>query len=241
MATSVDTQVDLVINRLSRDIYNELSAIPGALKENELYLIEDENFDVFNKRITNVQIPLEATDAVNLNYLSSQYVQQGNIIDYVDNSRIYGERKVSDWDEKETCIDGRLNVYTKLSSSWICDQISGPTIEKSRISVAWQSGFGWKFKIDGEFAGEHAFANQHADQIIDTFTFSGNVVTLSATCWNKTAELAKLSAVSQVVADTTRQNMLSVYKTLSSITTGSTIEQIVSALTCLNATLSTFV
>jgi len=127
--TSSDTKVDLVINRLSRKVYDQLSATPGGLNKNQLYLIEDENFDVFNKRVVNVKNPLSSTDAVPLGYLKEQYLRKGEISGYVDNSKVYGEHLAGGWRNGETYIDGRLGVYKKdcstSSPNWRCAVVEG--------------------------------------------------------------------------------------------------------------------
>lgn len=150
--TSSDTQVDLVINRLSRRIYDQLSAVPGALDKNQLYLIDDEDFDVFNKRVVNVKNPLSAADAVPLGYLREQYLRKGEVHDYVDNSKVYGERRDGGWANGETYVDGRMNVYRKdcLSSApnWRCEVVQG-SVPAGSVAVRWQEGFGWYFAVNG--------------------------------------------------------------------------------------------
>jgi len=225
--TSADTPVDLVINRLSRKIYDELSATPGMLDENQLYLIEDEDFDVLNKRVVNVKTPLSANDAVPLGYLREQYVRQGDILTYVDNSKVYGERKSGGWQDGETYIDGRLGVYKKDCKSsapnWKCAVVSG-SVPASSVTVGWRSGFGWHFKVNGSMPdGAHYQSDELVDTLQDTFTYSGESTTVSATCWHKVDTLVPSKAV---------------YGALSSVTASSSAADVAAAIVKLNSVLS---
>lgn len=69
--TSSDTKIDLVINRLSRETYNQLSAA-GSIDPNQLYLVDDDKYDMFGKRVVNVATPTELSDAVNKEYVDTQ-------------------------------------------------------------------------------------------------------------------------------------------------------------------------
>lgn len=117
MATATDINTNLVINRLTRKIYNELSA-ENKIYSDQLYLIDDEDFDVFNKRITNVLSPKETYDAVNLDYLSSEYIKKDDVVSYVDNSKIYSEKLLMNHPNGSTYICGDKKVYKKDTSNW---------------------------------------------------------------------------------------------------------------------------
>ena len=69
--TSSDTKIDLVINRLSRETYNQLSAA-GSIDPDQLYLVDDDKYDMFGKRVVNVATPTELSDAVNKEYVDEQ-------------------------------------------------------------------------------------------------------------------------------------------------------------------------
>lgn len=226
---STDTSTDLVINRLSRRIYDQLSATPHALDENQLYLIEDENFDVFNKRVVNVKNPLSANDAVTLGYLKEQYLRKGEVSSYVDNSKIYGEWLPGGWQDGETYVDGRMDVYTKdcktASPNWRCAVVRGP-VTADQVAVGWRNGFGWFFTVDGGMPeGAHYQSDELADTLTDTFTYSGEETVLSATCWHRTDRLVPAGAV---------------YGSLSSVTESSTAEQVAAAIASLNQKLSAY-
>lgn len=218
MATSADIETDLIINRLTRSIYNELSA-SGKIYNDQLYLIDDENFDVFSKRVTNVKDPEESGDAVNLNYLSDYYIQKDQVADYIDNSRIYSENLASGWANGSTYIQGNRDVYTKDTNKWNVTVIRGSV---TNVTVEYNTGFGWQFCINGTYRFGQNFT-PYPDTMRETTTYSGETVEVSATSWSKTDTLV---------------GKKDVYSCLSSITATSGVEDIASALVKLKEKMS---
>lgn len=56
MATSTDTKTNLVINRMSRETFDELGDL-NQINDNELYLVDGEDYDMFGKKVVNVADP----------------------------------------------------------------------------------------------------------------------------------------------------------------------------------------
>lgn len=114
-----DTAVNLVINRLSRATYNELSN-NSSLNPFELYLIDDVDFDIFNKRIVNLEDPVNDKDGVNLGYLDTNYISTKGISAYIDNERIYNSSKTS-----SLTYDGKLYEKRLEEDDWVVTVESG--------------------------------------------------------------------------------------------------------------------
>lgn len=72
--TSSDTKIDLVINRLSREVYDQLSAA-GEIDPDQLYLVDDDKYDMFGKRVVNVATPTELSDATNKEYVDDKVAE----------------------------------------------------------------------------------------------------------------------------------------------------------------------
>lgn len=72
--TNTDMKTDLIINRMTRDIYNHLKE-QGSLVEDQLYLIDEDNLDADGQPIVNVPDPILSSDAVNKNYVDANFVQ----------------------------------------------------------------------------------------------------------------------------------------------------------------------
>lgn len=148
--TSTDIYVDLVINRLSKQQYVTLSAA-GQTDSSQLYFIDDEDFDVFNKRVVNMDFPTGEHDGVNLGFLSSNYIKQAEIGSYVDSTKLFDPTETS-------CVmfDGGVYSPRLETDEWTVQKISGE-YEPEQVSVFYYgepgktgSGFGWAFNCANE-------------------------------------------------------------------------------------------
>jgi len=197
MATKTDTQVNLVINRMTRQVYDELSATPGSLKKNELYLIEDEVYDVFNKRVVNVQIPQDENDAVNLNYLSSNYLQEGQmmgIIDEIGSSKLFNVLSTS-YPIGSQYINGNGDIYKKDTSKWDIRIISS-TGAVSNVTLQWTSAseFGWRihYTLGGT---NYTIVTYNTNELADVVQGTDSRVNIKAISWTKQDRLVKVSEI----------------------------------------------
>ena len=200
--TYTDTATDLVINRMSRAVYDDMLSNDNIYAD-QLYLIDDPNFDVFNKRVVNLNPPEEATDAVNLDYLSSEYIAKDNVLNYVDKSRIYSENLASQWPNGSTYIKGDLNVFVKDTTRWEIEVLQG-SVSKDDVTVVHNSGYGWQFKIGTTNFGQNM--TDYPDSLRDSTTIGSETVEISATSWHLADRLIKASDVigclSSVTVDT---------------------------------------
>lgn len=197
MATKTDTHVNLVINRMTRQVYDELSATPGSLKKNELYLIEDEVYDVFNKRVVNVQIPQDENDAVNLNYLSSNYLQEGQmmgIIDEIGSSKLFNVLSTS-YPIGSQYINGNGEIYKKDTSKWDIRIISS-TGAVSNVTLQWTSAseFGWRihYTLGGT---NYTIVTYNTNELADVVQGTDSRVNIKAISWTKQDRLVKVSEI----------------------------------------------
>lgn len=122
-AEITEKKVNLVINRLNRQQYDELCAsVPIKLNEYELYLVDDINYDVFNKRVINVgePDPNVETDGVNVGYVKTTFIKKNEISDFVDCTKIYSP-------DSEKCLssDGRLCKRYFLDTDWETNVVKG--------------------------------------------------------------------------------------------------------------------
>lgn len=144
--TSSDTETDLIINRLPRSVYDQLST-EGRLYDNQLYFIDDDNFDMFNKRVVNVDSPRDAYDAVNADWLSSNYIDKASIRDYADNTKVYNASMTR-------YIDGDRDLYAVEYTEWLVTVLAGD-VQPSDVAVEWNPSTsagamnGWNFVIGG--------------------------------------------------------------------------------------------
>lgn len=166
MSNIVETNVNLVINRLNRAQYDELCA-SSELQPFELYLVDDENFDVFNKKIVNVAEPFNDGDGVNLGYLKSAYIKKNEVYDYVDNTNI-----VSNNGKYILSSDGCFYERFLYDEDWVPNVISGDYLN-SQVQVYYngykgQSGtnFGWAFKIITDVSVINVYTNDVNDEAL---------------------------------------------------------------------------
>lgn len=148
---SVDTELTegLVINRMPREAFNQLCS-EHQLNDNQLYLVTGDEFDMFNMRVINVDSPVMANDAVNIDYLSSNYIAQGKISEFSDNTKTYN----SAWNQY---IDGNGDIFQLVYTDWNIAVLKG-SISPSQVSVYWNPSTtegaknGYNFVINGDMS-----------------------------------------------------------------------------------------
>lgn len=166
MSNVIETNVNLVINRLNRAQYDELCA-SSELQPFELYLVDDENFDVFNKKIVNVAEPFNDGDGVNLGYLQSTYIKKNEVYNYVDNTNI-----VSNNGKHILSSDGCFYERFLYDEDWIPNVISGDYLN-SQVTVYYHgykgysgTNFGWAFKISTDISVIDVYTNDVNDEAL---------------------------------------------------------------------------
>lgn len=70
---STDKKIDLVLNLLSKQKYDELKS-GNNLEDNELYLVKEEGLDAQGNTIINVAEPENPTDAATKAYVDSRVI-----------------------------------------------------------------------------------------------------------------------------------------------------------------------
>lgn len=204
MAKTDDRQVDrLVINRMTRKIYNELSAQPGKLSDYELYLIDDDVIDAFNKRIVNVEIPVDQNDAINKEYADNMYISKEIITpEVLDYSKTYNKVVNKNNGEKfqngDTYIDGNLDVYQKDTQTIHATEIISGDFQLSDVNVSWTTDHGGIWIVNYPGVTDYEKWTDQADPLVDSFTYSSSSksVKFKVSSWKKIDTLVKTSVIS---------------------------------------------
>ena len=206
MATYTDTPADLVINRLSRQVYDQLSAT-GRLDRNQLYLIDDPEFDCFGKRLINVADPIDYRDGVTVGYADTYYVSKAGISAYVDKSKIQSPDGAS-------ALSADLGVYGSEISEWSVTVEKGG-VKPGDVTVYWNSavgtGHGWCFRIAGASVPT-GDTDQASLEIKATTTYSGETVAVKATRrinWTLRDRLVPCSVIANCLGEITESSGVS--------------------------------
>lgn len=121
MSDYTETKVNLIINKISRQKYNELLNA-NQVNENELYMVDESNLDALSATIINVADPILSSDAANKNYVDNKstasilwrdWIPPGYEIKIADNCSIpYGVGSISISIDDSDFI--RLNSFNPL-------------------------------------------------------------------------------------------------------------------------------
>lgn len=131
-------KIDLILNHMGREKYNELSS-SGQLNPMELYLVDEENLDAIGNTIINVADPVLSNDAATKNYVD--LVAMGNRVQAVSSlpdpdlsnlGRIFAV-----FDESERTLSAK-GIVNSTNEKWFSDG-NPPYPEGPRYSVSFSS------------------------------------------------------------------------------------------------------
>lgn len=222
---SSDIKTNLIINRIPRSIYDQLCST-SQLQENELYLIDDDVFDMFNKRVVNVDDPVISTDAVNLNYLKDNFIDKSDINQYIDNTKIYNN-------EFTSYIDSNLGKYQIDYSEWDITVLKGD-FSPSEVEITWNpsttSGTlnGYNLKIKGITIGTGVYSKDsleiHVEKHVDSL---GDII----------VDCIRTKVANKIDSYI---SMKEVFSCLSMLNSSSDIKEILNSISLLNSKLSSY-